>query len=162
MEFAKGIKRLSDNVDKICLAVVVIMLAAMVGITCAQIICRFFKALSWSDEATRYLLIWSTFLGASCVYHSGGHIAITALHGFVPHRLRKPLQIIIHILCMIVFVVAIYHGALYAGRQSAQLSPSMRIPMCYMYAAIPVGFSLCLLHAFNHIVQLMAGEEKAL
>ena len=60
------------------------MLGLMVIITAAQIVCRtFFTSLSWSDEVTRYLLIWSTFLGATCVYRHGGNIAITFIqeHG---------------------------------------------------------------------------------
>lgn len=162
MGFAKGFERFSKTVDKICLLLVVIMLAAMVGITCAQIVCRlWFKALNWSEEATRYLLVWSTFLGASCVYRANGHIAITALHGLIPPKIKKAMQIAIHVLCIVVFVMAVYYGIIYAGRQSAQLSASMRIPMSYMYAAIPVGFALCLLHAVNHIVQLCVGEEGA-
>lgn len=162
MGFAKGFERFSKTVDKICLLLVVIMLAAMVGITCAQIVCRlWFKALNWSEEATRYLLVWSTFLGASCVYRANGHIAITALHGLIPLKMKKAMQIAIHVLCIVVFVMAVYYGIIYAGRQSAQLSASMRIPMSYMYAAIPVGFALCLLHAVNHIVQLCVGEEGA-
>ena len=162
MGFVRGCNRVSATIDKVCLAVVVVMLAVMVGLTCSQIICRlFFKALSWSDEATRYLLVWSTFLGASCVYRANGHIAITALHGLITHKMKKAVQILIHLLCIVVFVVALYYGIQYAGKQSAQLSPSLRMPMSYMYAAIPAGFSLCLLHAINHIVQLLAGEEEA-
>ena len=159
--FVRGFKRFSESVDKICLLLVVVMIAAMVGITCAQIICRlFFKALSWSEEATRYLLVWATFLGASCVYRANGHISITALHGLVPHKMKKAVQILIHVLCMVVFVLALYYGIKYAGKQSAQLSASMRLPMSYMYAAVPAGFGLCLLHAVNHIMQLFAGEEE--
>ena len=64
MNFAKGFKKFSDSIDKICTIIVVIMLAAMVVVTMAQIICRsWFTALQWSEEVNRYLLVWSTFLG---------------------------------------------------------------------------------------------------
>ena len=44
---------------------IVLMIGAMVIITTAQIICRiWFTALSWSEEVTRFLLIWATFLGS--------------------------------------------------------------------------------------------------
>ena len=67
MMIVRGIHKISDALDKIAEAVIVIMLGAMVLITGAQIVCRvFFTALAWSQEATRYLLIWSTLFGAGC------------------------------------------------------------------------------------------------
>lgn len=161
MGFAKGFKRFCGAIDKACLMLVVVMIALMVGITCAQIICRvWFKALSWSDEATRYLLIWATFLGASCVYRARGHISITLLQNALPHhKLKKALELLVHGLCIIVFVICIYYGIQYAGKQSAQLSPALRIPMTYIYAAIPAGFGLMLLQAVDQIVQTLFSKE---
>ena len=78
------IHKLSDNIDKIVLAIVVAMLGVMVLVTTAQIVCRLARhSLLWSEELCRYLLVWSTFLGASCVYKSGAHIAITFVQGGV-------------------------------------------------------------------------------
>ena len=68
MGFTNGFKKFSDIIDKICLVLIVLMLGVMVLVTMAQIICRTAgSALQWSEELNRYLLIWSTFLGASCV-----------------------------------------------------------------------------------------------
>ena len=66
----QGIHKLSDILDKVMEVVIVFMLGAMVVITGAQIVCRiFFTSLAWSEEATRYLLIWST----GNDYHSSQH-----------------------------------------------------------------------------------------
>ena len=78
MILKKILSPVSDALDRVCSVLIVAMLGLMVVITTAQIVCRtFFTSLSWSDEVTRYLLIWSTFLGATCVYRHGGNIAIT-------------------------------------------------------------------------------------
>ena len=97
MSFVKGFKKFSDGLDKLCIAVVVIMLAVMVGVTIAQIICRNFKALQWSEEVCRYLLIWTTFLGASCVYKEGSHITITFIQGLFPPKVQRKIRIFVHI-----------------------------------------------------------------
>ena len=76
MILKKILSPVSDALDRVCSVLIVVMLGLMVVITTAQIVCRtFFTSLSWSDEVTRYLLIWSTFLGATCVYRHGGNIA---------------------------------------------------------------------------------------
>ena len=93
MAFVKGFHKLSDVLDTICSYIIVVMLGAMVVITGAQIVCRMaFTALSWSEEATRYLLVWSSFLGASCVYKHSGHISITFVQDMVPAALSKVLK----------------------------------------------------------------------
>ena len=85
MIIVRGIHKLSDILDKIMEVLIVIMLAIMVVVTGAQIVCRiFFQSLVWSEELTRYLLIWSSMFGAGCVYKHGGHISVTVLQDVFP------------------------------------------------------------------------------
>ena len=86
----KVLQKISSVLDSIFGFLVVIMIGAMVIITTAQIICRvWFTALSWSEEVTRFLLIWATFLGATCVYRRSGNIAITAVQTMFPESKRE-------------------------------------------------------------------------
>ena len=83
----KVLHKISDILDNICGVLIVFMIGAMVILTTAQIIFRtWFTSLSWSEEATRYLLIWSTFLGATCVYRHSGNIAITFVQDLFPEK----------------------------------------------------------------------------
>lgn len=158
MNFAKGFKKFSDSIDKICTIIVVIMLAAMVVVTMAQIICRtWFTALQWSEEVNRYLLVWSTFLGASCVYKAGTHISITFVQGFFSPKVQRAIRIFVHVLCLLSFCAVVYFGLLYTLKQ-AQLAPALRIPLKYMYMSIPIGFSLMSVHAIDAILDLL--QEK--
>lgn len=162
MAITKGIHALSRCVDRVCAALCVLMIGAMVLMTGAQIICRvLFTALSWSEEVARYLLVWSTFMGAGCVYKSSGHISVTLLENAVPQSFKKPLALIVHLLCAVLFGIAVYYGFKYMGMQGRQLSAALRIPMKYVYMAIPLGCSVMLLHAVDAVVALFEkkGEE---
>lgn len=161
MIIIKGIHKISDWLDKIGAVLCLIMLAAMVVITGMQIVCRvFFTALTWSEEAARYLLVWSTFIGASCVYKHAGHISVTILQGFLPEMGKKALSVIVHIICAAFFALCIYYGAIYAGKMANQLSPAMRIPMCYMYSVVPVGGALMFWHALDAALQSFVKTDK--
>lgn len=162
MIIVKAVNKISDIVDKVCSVLIVALLAGMVLVTSAQIICRvFFNALSWSEEVARYLLVWSTFIGAGCVYKKGGHISVLIVQDLLPAGLRKAARVLVHILCGALFVLAAYYGFKYMGRQGSQLSAALRIPMSLMYMAIPVGSIVMLVHAVNAILQIFVGKEVA-
>ncbi len=165
MVFVHGIHKLSDILDKVMEVVIVLMLGIMVVVTGAQIVCRvFFTSLSWSEEATRYLLIWSTLLGAGCVYKHSGHISISILQDVLPDKAKDVLRIVIHILCAILFALIVFYGIKYFGKQGKQLSPTMRLPMRYVYTCIPIGSGIMILHAVDAALQTlmhMMGKEEA-
>ena len=147
---------ISNALDKICSVAIVIMLGAMVIITGAQIICRtWFTALSWSDEVTRYLLIWSTFLGATVVYRHNGHLSVTLLQDAVGPRAAKALRVAVHVICFVLFTVLLYYSTLYCMKLK-KTATAMPIKMKYIYSCIPVSMVIMMVHA------LLMGVEEAL
>ena len=159
MNFIKAFKKFSDGIDKVCIAAAVVMIGIMVIVTIAQIICReYFKALQWSEEVCRFLLVWATFIGASCVYKEGTHITITFLQEKFSPEKQKLIQILVHIICLVAFVAVVYFGFKFSLKQK-QLAPSLRIPMKYMYFSVPLGFGLMSLHAVNEILQFI-GQKR--
>ena len=157
MQFANTLNKLSNGLNKVCKALTVLLLAAMVVVTMAQIIFRFFHALQWSEEVTRYMLVWATFIGASCAYKEGAHISITAIQNFFPPKARKYVQILVHLVCIVLFIAIIYFGWKYAMKQF-QLSPALRIPEKYVYTIVPIGFGMMTFHAVNEVVQMIFGK----
>ena len=156
----KAIKKLltpvSNLLDTVCSAAIVFMLGAMVVITGAQIICRtWFTALSWSDEVTRYLLIWSTFLGATVVYRHNGHISVTLLQDAVSPKLAKALRVLVHVICFVLFAVLFHYSSLYCMKLK-KTATAMPIKMKYIYSCIPVSMAIMMIHA------LLMGVEEAL
>ena len=156
----KAIKKLltpvSNLLDTVCSAAIVFMLGAMDIITGAQIICRtWFTALSWSDEVTRYLLIWSTFLGATVVYRHNGHISVTLLQDAVKPKAAKALRVLVHAICFVLFAVLFYYSTLYCMKLK-KTATAMPIKMKYVYSCIPVSMVIMMIHA------LLMGTEEAL
>lgn len=160
MSFVRGVHKVSDALDKIMEVVIFGMLLLMVIITGAEIVCRiFFRALSWSEEATRYLLIWSSMLGAGCVYKHGGHISVTALQDHMPPKVQKGMKAAVQVLCLILFIMITYYGVLYYQKQGSQTSAAMKLPMKYVYLGITIGAAVMGVHALDNVLQLFAGAD---
>lgn len=141
--------KLSDWLDRICGAIIVVMMAAMVLVTGAQIVCRtWFNALSWSDEVTRYLLIWSTFLGATCVYRHSGNISITFVQEALPAKAAKALKVLVHVVCMVLFAVLLYYGCMYCAKLN-KTATALPIKMKYIFTCIPISMGISILHALK-------------
>lgn len=126
----------------------ILILGAMPLIVGANITLRFATghSLPWADEAARYLMIWMTFGGAGLALRVGGHVAITNLQDALPGAGQKLLRaaIVLGLLAFFCFMVSV--GIEYAQRMQYQSTPAMRLPFSYVYAAMPVGFSLLVLH----------------
>jgi TRAP-type C4-dicarboxylate transport system permease small subunit len=161
MLIANLFHKASDLVDKICCKLIITILAMMVLTTSLQIVCRvFFSALSWSEELTRYLLVYLTFLGASSVYKRNGHISVLVIKQLLPPKTQKVASIFVILLCGVFFGIASFYGLKYMRLQGSQLSAALRIPMKYIYMSIPVGFSIMILHSIDSIINLCVGEGE--
>lgn len=151
----------SDALDKLCSVLIVVMLGLMVIITGAQIICRtWFTALTWSDEVTRYLLIWSTFLGASVVYRHSGHISVTIVQDAVPPQLSKILRVAVHAICFVLFTVLLYFSCTYCMKLN-KTATTLPIKMKYIYLCVPISMVILMVHSLLMAVEEATKEVKA-
>jgi TRAP-type C4-dicarboxylate transport system permease small subunit len=126
----------------------ILMLSAMTLIVGVNVALRYLTAhsLPWADEAARYLMIWMTFGGAGLVLRTGGHVAITNLQDALPGLGQKILRAALTLGLLLFFCFMVYVGVQYAQRMQYQVTPAMRIPYLYVYAAMPIGFALLIVH----------------
>ena len=126
----------------------ILMLSAMAIIVGSNITLRYVTShsLPWADEAARYLMIWLTFIGAGLILRFGGHVAITNLQDSLPQIGQRLLRAAIVAMLLAFFAFMVHVGWQYAQRMQYQVTPALRLPFLYIYAAMPVGFSLLIVH----------------
>jgi len=156
----------SDYADKATVSLVFLIMCAMVVVTTLQVICRvFFAALTWSEELSRYLLVWGTFFAATMAYKRGNHIAITFVIEALPKKIHALFVILSYLLSLVFFAAAGYYDIEMIQMQVFQISPAMSIPMKYIYYSIPISMLIMMLHALagiaGRIRQIVAKEEAA-
>lgn len=138
----------------------VIFLMAMTLIMGIQVFSRYIlgASLSWTEEITRYLFIWSAFLSVSLCTKKCISIKIDQFIKLFPKRGKSLWKVLNLAVEFIFFVYLIPYAYLYLKTtvESGQTSPACGIPMYYVQAAPLVSFVLTALR----IAQRWFGEWK--
>lgn len=130
-------------------SLLVIIFLAMSGLFFFGVIARevggnFASQFAWVEEATRLMNIWLVFLSLGLALERGRHVGIDSLHNRLSKKwlklLRKAIDAIGFIFCINLVWLA-YHLAIFV-LNSGQKSPTLGIPMGYMYLAPMIGFIL--------------------
>lgn len=120
-------------------------------------------ALPWAAEATRYAIVWLVFIGGSRAAMTGAHITIDALPEFLPERLSGIVTRLALVVSAVSCAVLAWLGASLVMRMMSfrQLSPSLEIPMWWVYLALPLGFALMTVRFAQAAAGLEAGPRHA-
>ncbi len=156
-EVGGGHKRfiLRHLLDKILSTLVVALLAALVAVVLWQIASRYLIGTpsSFTDELSRFLLIWLGLMGAAYVTGQRLHLAIDLL---VTRQQRKNQVVFKRIIHLLVTAFAgsvmVYGGYALVSLTLGlgQTSAALRIPLGYVYVAIPLsGLLICVYSLLN-------------
>ena len=75
----QGIKAVDKGVNGLLAFVAIVMLTVMSVVVFAQVVFRLAHAsIPWSEEVSKYLLIWCTFLGAALCIRKGSCLLYTS------------------------------------------------------------------------------------
>lgn len=126
----------------------IVMLAAMAVIIFANVVLRYLtnQSIEWAEEVARHLMIWLTFLGCGAVLRHGGHIAVDNLQDALPPPAAVVLRGLIALLLAAFFAFFIWVGIDYMDRTQYQQTPATQVSFAWIYAALPVGAALSLVH----------------
>ncbi|MEA4893044.1 MAG: TRAP transporter small permease [Peptococcaceae bacterium] len=143
--------RFLDKFEEYSLAILMGIMAVVVFL---QVIFRVIGgSLTWSEETSRYLTVWITFIGASLGVRRGAHIGVEAFTMLIPAKPRKVVIMLGQLLCIFFCGVVCFYsiGIIQNQILYGQISPAMRIPMWWPYAAIPVGSALMIIRYLESI-----------
>lgn len=157
-------KKLISIWNKVEESLIVVLMAAMATIVFVQVVFRALNlSLTWSEELSRYLTIWISFIGASYGFRKGSHIGVEAIKNAFPPKARRIFELISYIVSIILSVLVIMTGITIVQTQMkfGQLSPAMRIPMWTAYISIPIGFGLCALRNLELAINLLLNKNDS-
>jgi len=145
------LKTLFEVMDRCINWFLAMLMAGMVAIVSAQVWYRFIlnDPLSWSEEASRYLFVWISFMGAAAGVRYQVHLGIDLMEKILPAGSYRMVVIIVNLIIQVFLLMIIYWGFKILGVIQFQESPSMHISMRYPYMAVPVGSIFMLINSLR-------------
>jgi TRAP-type C4-dicarboxylate transport system permease small subunit len=157
-----GLGRLNGGLLTLGLWIGAACLGLMVVVILAQVFFRYVigSALAWPEEASRFLMLWSTALMAPTAFRRGGFVAIDMVVRLLPRMVATALSLALLTLTILVLWIALGIGwsevTGLGGRfetdslrvpVSLDLSTWIKVPKSWMMASLLTGVALLLLVA---------------
>ncbi|WP_117232790.1 TRAP transporter small permease [Vibrio maerlii] len=157
----KALNTVTTPVSRLLRHVAGILLLVMTVIVVAQVLFRyvFNVPLSWTDESSRFLMIYMTYLCLPFVYLTDKNIAMTFLTEILEKkapRLYAAFALVAHIAAILVFLVWIKFGWNFFNTGSV-MADSLPIPMYFVYIIPPVMMAVTIVYAVQKAIASIRG-----
>lgn len=145
IKFFNVYSHIADIVKKISTIFCYVLLVSVTSIAGLAVFYRYIlnNPIHWSEEISRYILIWLTMVAASIAIKERSHIRLTAFVGRLPNFVSIIIEIVILLIIIgVIIIVTKYSWIMVVKNSVRTYSPSIAISMLWPHTALPVGFSL--------------------
>ena len=137
--------------------ILIIAMVMMTIITFSGVISRyvFSSSIYWSEEVTRYLMIWMTFIGASLGIARGAHIKIDVTRLILPAKIADIFNQFSMVLCVFTGGLLLYATQAFLKIQirRGQATPVLQIPMWVVQSVIIIFAVLTIINWSRILLQ---------
>ncbi|MCC7275354.1 MAG: TRAP transporter small permease [Alphaproteobacteria bacterium] len=140
----RRVDRAAGVLERMLDACVGSMILVMTAAICWQVFGRYVlsSAPGWSEELSRYLMIWVTTIGGAAVLRSGGHLSVTALLDALPPAWATALLALRDVAMLATLLLLAWWGLAFSELMAVQETASLQVSKAWVYAALPVGTTL--------------------
>ena len=144
-------------------SLVILIAGIIVTIVTAEVILRylFSHSLIFTEELSRYLMVWIVFLGSALAIRDGSHIRIQLLVNRLGARMQQITKLAAYALVVAFLVFITIEGLKILPRQLQQMCITIDVSLFYFYLAIPVGSILMIVFLMPAIRKTLAGNNPA-
>jgi len=137
--------------------------AVVLVVLFVQIVARYFFSygIVWSDEFSRYVMVWLVMLCSATLVREKKHIRLTILDTLLPKSWFRWVDVLIHVFILVFAVMVFRYSLINVSVSTKAVSTSMRMPMTLIYAAFPVSMAIMAINALLNILVLLFRRGKS-
>lgn len=161
-----GLARLNAPLLAACRLATILLLAVIAVVIAVSVVWRYGlnSALSWSEEITKYAMIWLAFIGSPLALPAGGHVGVDVLPNALPARARHALVGSVMLVVVGLMAAFVHYGTRFAWNGRVQVMAMVGdVSMAWVFVAIPLGSAVLGLVALElagrHWLHVLAPER---
>jgi len=138
-----------------------ILMIFQVVILTIQVLSRyvFNNPLDYTEEASRFALIWLVFIGTAHAAYLNEHFIVTLLVDWIKFPGKKAYLILVDLVVIGFFIGLIFYGVKIAWK-NPRIEPALDLSIGWAYLAIPVGCLLTVYHLMLALIRVrIFGDE---
>ena len=118
------------------------------------------SSITSSEELSRYLFVWLTFLASILAYHENQHICVDFLVKKLNQSSQKLIRLVVDAFIILCSCFITYGSYLLVEIGVDELSPVTMIPMSYVYiSGVIGGVGLIIVCLLKTVAEFTAAEE---
>tara|TARA_B100001093_G_scaffold519021_1_gene606044 strand:+ start:4960 stop:5427 length:468 start_codon:yes stop_codon:yes gene_type:complete len=140
-----------SKLDRILSSALILILTLMVLNVLWQVFSRYILQTpsSFTDELSRYLMIWIGILGAAYVSGMNAHVRIDVFVSRLSIGMQKKIQLmVLVVIAFFALLVLVIGGSrlVYISFILGQKSPALQIPLAYVYLVLPLSGCIIIIY----------------
>lgn len=157
--------KLLKGISRVAEIFAAILLAAMCCLVFTNVVCRYILHFSipWSEELSRFLQIWTVFIGTALVYQEDGHMGLDILVKALPKQVARVIAILVD--CMVLYITYLigFGGLQLTISMRNWFAPASGLSYSWKFCIVVISMALMLIFAliklYWHIVSLIKNED---
>ena len=140
----------------------VILFAVLVCVTVWQVFTRqvLNDPSTWSEELSKILFVWLSFIGSAFLFGERGHIAVDFVARKFPPAAQKALAAFVQVVILFFALVAmIWGGYLAASIAWSQNLTALPLNIGWVYVIIPIAGVFIAIFALIDLIAVVTGKE---
>ena len=153
--FVSIMDRLNDGLTRLCgLALAVMVLSVFIGVLARFVFTHIEVRVSvpWTEEVSRYLMIWNVFIGAGIACRRGNLIGVEYLVNVLPAAVGRAAKYLSLVLAGSFYLLLCLVGWQWMKFGQSQTSPVLEMPMVVVNLAMLAGGVLMALNTLALVV----------
>ena len=148
--------RLNRVIGRICAA----LMGIMVVVIWFEVVERYFLqfGFTWTEEFSRYVMIWAALLAVSCGAFYREHIGLNIVKRLLPKWAARIVDIGLDLISLAFFAFLAWYGIGMTKEGLTQFATIFGITMVVPFAAVPVSSALT---AFQILAAMLRGDQAS-
>lgn len=154
--------KISIYLEKTLNIIMAIALAIMVVLVFGNVILRYFfnSGITWSEEMSRYLFVWLTFLGAISAFKNNEHLGVDMVIKRLPIKMKKVTLVISDLMMLFVLILILDGSWKMTLINIDSKAPATGMPLAFVYGTgIIVSVSMGLM-VINNLYRIIFNKIK--